>query len=601
MAMNFIGNNQVRLIKRMFFLLIIYSLVRIGFYQYHINIYHHFSWDEILKSLILGIRFDIAGIILVNIPVVFFSFINLYSKGLFEKIERILFVVLNTVALLMSLDDYELFLFMGKRLSYDLFFITEDIFQQLPQLLLNYWFMPLISILFGISFYYGDKRFFHLKKDDRKSFLGMFIFLGCLFVGIRGGVQSKSINVQSAFVQGKNELGHLVLNSPYHFLRTLKNGPRKKITYFETDEEAKSQILKERQLISDYKGQKSANLVLIILESFSMEYVEKGYTPFLSELKSKGLFFERHLANGRRSIEALPSLLCGLPSLIEEPISKSVYAGNKFQCFSQILKAKGYRNYFFHGGNRGTMGFESYTLSNGFHKYFARDDYGEEDYDGTWGVYDLPYLEYVVKSISKIEGPFVSGIFTLSSHQPYSIPQNFKGKFPKGTLDIHESIGYVDFSLRNFFQKAQKEKWFKDTYFVITSDHTQKLESPKFSNLVGRYRVPLILLGPGIKAGVVSKVTQHSDIPSTVLDLLEVDGELPLTGVSVLSRDNGLALNFADGNTYFIATGNKVLTLNSEKIYDWDKGAFINETTSSSLLLKAYLQYFNNGLIKNNL
>lgn len=601
MAMNFIGNNQVRLIKRMFFLLIIYSLVRIGFYQYHINIYHHFSWDEILQSLILGIRFDIAGIILVNIPVVFFSFINLYSKGLFEKIERILFVVLNTVALLMSLDDYELFLFMGKRLSYDLFFITEDIFQQLPQLLLNYWFMPLISTLFGISFYYGDKRFFHLKKDDRKSFLGMFIFLGCLFVGIRGGVQSKSINVQSAFVQGKNELGHLVLNSPYHFLRTLKNGPRKKITYFETDEEAKSQILKERQLISDYKGQKSANLVLIILESFSMEYVEKGYTPFLSELKSKGLFFERHLANGRRSIEALPSLLCGLPSLIEEPISKSVYAGNKFQCFSQILKAKGYRNYFFHGGNRGTMGFESYTLSNGFHKYFARDDYGEEDYDGTWGVYDLPYLEYVVKSISKIEGPFVSGIFTLSSHQPYSIPQNFKGKFPKGTLDIHESIGYVDFSLRNFFEKAQKEKWFKDTYFVITSDHTQKLESPKFSNLVGRYRVPLILLGPGIKAGVVSKVTQHSDIPNTVLDLLEVDGELPLTGVSVLSRDNGLALNFADGNTYFIATGNKVLTLNSEKIYDWNKGAFINETTSSSLLLKAYLQYFNNGLIKNNL
>ncbi len=600
MTMNLIGNNQLRLIKRMFFLLIIYSLVRIGFYQYHINIYHHFSCDEILQSLLLGIRFDIAGIILVNIPVVFFSFINLYSKGLFEKIERILFVVLNTVALLMSLDDYELFLFMGKRLSYDLFFITEDIFQQLPQLLLNYWFIPLISILFGISFYYGDKRFFHLK-EDRKSFLGTVIFLGCLFVGIRGGVQSKSINVQSAFVQGKNELGHLVLNSPYHFLRTLKNGPRKKITYFETDEEAKSQILKEREFINDYKGQKGANLVLIILESFSMEYVEKGYTPFLSELKSKGLFFERHLANGRRSIEALPSLLCGLPSLIEEPISKSVYAGNKFQCFSQILKTKGYRNYFFHGGNRGTMGFESYTLSNGFHKYFARDDYGEEDYDGTWGVYDLPYLEYVVKNISKIEGPFVSGIFTLSSHQPYSIPQNFKGKFPKGTLDIHESIGYVDFSLRNFFEKAQKEKWFKDTYFVITSDHTQKLESPKFSNLVGRYRVPLILLGPGIKAGVVSKVTQHSDIPSTVLDLLEVDGELPLTGVSVLSRDNGLALNFADGNTYFVATGNKVQTLNSEKIYDWDKGAFINETTSSSLLLKAYLQYFNNGLIKNNL
>lgn len=592
---------QVRLIKRLLFLLIPYSLLRVGFYFYHLNIYKQFTQEEIFESLLMGVRFDIAAIMMVNAVPILLSFIKTFNQK-FVTFERVIFILLNTAAIIVALDDYELFLFMGKRLSLDFFVITDDILAQLPQITRNYWYLPFVAISFGVGFYFFDKKIFSLKerKTTWFSYVTGILLVGISFIGIRGGLQHKSINVQSAFVQGKNELGHLVLNSPYHFLRTLKNAKMKPVKYFATDDEAKNIILNQREFRDGYQGQKNTNVVLIILESFSLEYIEKGYAPFLSELMKENTTFSHHLANGRRSIEALPSILCGLPSLLEEPISKSTYSGNKFSCFPKILKEAGYTNYFFHAGARGTMGFEAYTLANGFEKYFARDDYGSKDFDGTWGTFDLPYLQYVAKNISEMKQPFLAGVFTLSSHQPYKIPDDLKDKFPKGNLEIHASIGYTDFALRKFFETVKNEPWFKNTVFIITADHTQKLESKKFQNLLGRYRVPLIIVG-GEKVGL-EKVTQHSDIPKTVLDMVEVEGELPATSISVYSADKGAAINFADGSTYFLATGNTVYTLDKKYSYDWENGSMIEaKDLPENPLLKAYLQYFLNGLINNNL
>ncbi len=600
--MIFFTSSQTRLFKRFSLLLFIYSLLRIGFYFYHLPVYRQFTQDEIFESFILGIRFDIAAILLVNSPIILLSlFQTRNSTVLF--FERLLFVVSNSIAILIAVDDFELFHFMGKRLSYDLFVITDDIFDQLPQLLKNFWYLPIFALGFGIASYYFDKKYFSLinSRPTWRSHVFNLLILGVSFVGVRGGLQHKSINVQSAFIQGKNELGHLVLNSPYHFLRTLKNEPKKKLDYFKSDDDAKNIILNRREFREVFQGQSKANVVLIILESFSSEYVEKGYAPFLSELKNKAVYFERHLANGRRSIESLPSLLCGQPSLLSEPISKSIYAGNKFNCFPKMLKQAGYSNYFFHAGAKGTMGFEAYTLANGFDKYFSKDDYGDKDFDGTWGIFDLPFLQFTGKKISQMKEPFLVGIFTLSSHQPYKIPDEFKGRFPKGTLEIHESIGYTDFSLRKFFETIQNEPWFKNTYFIITADHSQKVETKKYSNMIGRYRVPLLIMGPGIRPETKQKVTQHSDIPRTVLDLVEVDGEMPATSVSAFNEDAGLALNYADGATYFMVSDQFLFTLDSRQEYDWDSGKFSSHQADSGEFLKAYLQYFINGLITNNL
>jgi uncharacterized sulfatase len=313
---------------------------------------------------------------------------------------------------------------------------------------------------------------------------GLFV-AGLSFVGIRGGFQHKSINVQSAFTQGKNELGHLVLNSPYHFLRTLKNKSISKISYFKSDKEAFEIILKKRDLRTSKTSSGQKNIVLIIMESFSLEYMEKGLMPFLQELKGKSLYFPNHMANGKRSIEALPAMLCGLPALLDEPISKSVFQGNKFVCMPKILKDSGYTNVFFHGGAKGTMGFEAYTLAQGFDKYYSRNDYPSgKDYDGSWGIFDGPFFNFFIEELKETKEPFFAGFFSLTSHHPYNLPKEYAGKFPKGTLEIHESIGYADDSLRKFFEKAKNEKWYQNSLFIITGDHTSKLETEKFQNQI---------------------------------------------------------------------------------------------------------------------
>lgn len=603
---------HARLLKRFFFLLVCYSLIRIGFYFYHLNIYKQFHQEDLLQSFVLGIRFDVAAICLVNAPVILLSFLS-WRNRIYQGIERFLFVLSNFVAIVISLDDYELFHFMGKRLSFDFFVISDDIVAQLPQIFLNYWYLPIAAMLLCVCLYYIDRKLFRLGPRQSNVYFHvlMSVIIAALsFVGIRGGLQHKSINVQSAFSQGENELGHLVLNSPYHFLRTLKNKSISKISYFKNDKEAIEILLKKRDLRTSKTSSGQKNIVLIIMESFSLEYMEKGFTPFIKELKEKSLYYPYHLANGRRSIEALPSLLCGLPSFIDEPISKSVFQGNNFVCMPKLMKHAGYTNLFFHGGAKGTMGFESYTLAHGFDKYYSRNDYAQgKDFDGHWGIFDGPFFQFFIDELNGTKEPFMAGFFSLTSHQPYSIPAELKNKFPKGSLEIHESIGYADDSLRKFFDRAKNEKWFANTVFIITADHTSKLESKKFQNQIGKYRVPLMFYSPDQSwdGFVTEKVTQHADIPKTILDFAGVGAEeMPATGVSILSGDVGFALNFADSQDYLLVSKDEVLKLtkNGDQKsyrYDWENGTMTTPVNNQDLILKAYLQYFQNGLINNNL
>jgi phosphoglycerol transferase MdoB-like AlkP superfamily enzyme len=204
-----------------------------------------------------------------------------------------------------------------------------------------------------------------------------------------------------------------------------------------------------------------------------------------------------------------------------------------------------------------------------------------------------------------MKAPFMAGIFTLSSHQPYAVPKQYAGKFPKGNLEIHESIGYTDFSLREFFKTIETKSWYKNTIFIITADHTSKLESKEFQNIIGHYRVPLLIFNPMEPQGsVIEKVSQHSDIPKIVLDTLGLKGELPLTSKNVLKNVEGNALNFINGSDFILINKDHFLLQKNDQqtlkySYNWDTGESELIGESSDQLLKAYLQYFFNSLINN--
>ena len=197
------------------------------------------------------------------------------------------------------------------------------------------------------------------------------------------------------------------------------------------------------------------NVVVIILESFGDENVGRGYTPFLDSLITKSYYFKHGFANGKVSIDAVPSILSSITSLMNNSFISSSFSLNKINGLPKILKKEGYGTSFFHGSFNGSQNFDQYAQVAGFDHYYGKDQYdGKEAFDGKWGIYDEEFMQFFCNKLTTFKEPFFSSIFTISSHNPYRVPEKYKGKFSKGTTEIHESIGYSDFALQNFFNTA---------------------------------------------------------------------------------------------------------------------------------------------------
>ena len=211
----------------------------------------------------------------------------------------------------------------------------------------------------------------------------------------------------------------------------------------------------------------------------------KGYTPFLDSLISVSKTFTVSIADGHKSIEAMPSVLASIPSL-ETPYIISPYANNTIQGLAELLGNKGYYTAFFHGAPNGSMGFDSFSKMAGFQDYYGKDQYpNPEDFDGVWGIWDEPFFKFFEHKLDNFKRPFFVSIFSVSSHHPFKVPEKYEGKFKKGPVPILQTIGYTDMALREFFNAASKEPWFDSTLFVLTADHTNELVHEVYQNDFG--------------------------------------------------------------------------------------------------------------------
>jgi len=518
-----------------------------------------------------GIRFDFSALFWILLPFLSLSIINLLidlPKAI-NNIRHFLFHLGLIVSVLFNLIDVEYYKFTLKRSTFDLFTYMgqgDDIYTLAPKFLLEFWYLDLIFIVLALAVVYVYKKIENASfkvPDKERNWISksvITLFLAAFFViGGRGGLQLIPLGVVDAgmFVSSQNV--PLVLNTPFSIVRTMGKEGIPGLKYYSEDE------LKQRFTpISNFENAgnfKNKNVVIIILESFSMEFVrndEKGrkLTPFLQELKKKSEFYTRFFSNGKKSIEALPTIMSGIPTLMDEPFISSSYGVNAFESFATYLRPKGYHTSFFHGGKNGTMNFNGFISAADFDAYYGKDEYPDpEDYDGTWGIFDEPYLQYFGKTIGSFKQPFLSSIFTLSSHHPYTIPEQHQGKFNEGTTPLEKTVQYSDYSLRRFFESIENEAWYKNTLFVITADHTPDTETQLFQRAMGRYHVPLFIFDPMADTSYASnKICQHMDILPTVLDKLNYSGPVFGFGKSIYGQDEGVAVQYIN-NSYQIIKG----------------------------------------------
>ncbi len=359
----------------------------------------------------------------------------------------------------------------------------------------------------------------------------------------------------------------LVLNTPFSIIRTYGKAVFSDPGYYTNKQELDS--IYSPLHVPTHKGMKHRkNVVVIIIESFGREYIGslastalgpsyKGYTPFVDSLVQHSATFRYSYCNGRKSIDGMPSILSSVPMFIK-PYILTPQSLNRLSGLAGYLGKKGYYSAFFHGARTGSMGFNGFSNATGFKGYFGREDFnkdkrygGDNDFDGYWAIWDEPFLQYYSTKMTEFKEPFVTAVFTASSHHPYQIPDKYKSKYPEEGIIIHKCIRYTDNALRRFFDTSRKQPWFKNTIFVITSDHTNLSDHAEFSSDIGGFCSPIIIYDPSgdIKPGMRDAIAQQIDIMPTMLGYLGYDEPYVGFGIDLFNTpaSETWAINYLNG------------------------------------------------------
>jgi phosphoglycerol transferase MdoB-like AlkP superfamily enzyme len=616
-------NRYGLLLKRLLLITLVYFLFRVLFLVFNYQHFQSASAVDVLMTFIHGLRFDLSAIFYSNSLVILLHILPIrqFSNERYQRFLGWSTLVFNIPAIVFNIVDVAFFPFQGKRSTADLFNILmagDTLKNTLGQMVSDFWHIPLLIIILTIILY---KLTYSLRPSSWilgswKQILIFILWIPITVVVIRGGLQVKPLRILSAGMHVAPQLTPVALNTSFTILRTLGKNTIEEFSYFTSDDELYRYFNAGKPAYDT--GLKNFNVMVIIMESFSAEYVGHlnngiGYTPVLDSLSKHSATFTNAFANSKRSIDALPAIASSLPALMSDSYITSLYSGNELSGIGGYLSEVGYETSFFHGGVNGTMGFDNFTSTTGFDNYFGRNECSECRFDGKWGIYDEDFFSFMTEKTDELRKPFMNCFFSISSHHPYNIPDEYTGVFIEGEHPILKSIAYADHALGKFFEDARRKDWFNNTLFVITADHTGPSLTDKYSNSAGKYRIPLLFFMPSEIEPVISdRVVQQCDILPGIFEIIGYDRTFTSFGNSVFDRTgNRFVVNFT-GDIYQSLNDSILMQFNGEDItgifrYRDDpmlRQDLIEQADEHEVLIqstRSYLQQYSTSMINNRL
>ncbi|MBR1542873.1 MAG: sulfatase-like hydrolase/transferase [Bacteroidaceae bacterium] len=601
---------------------IIYAICRLAFLAENWSTFAE-GFDALSGSSVLkgSWMFDTSAIIYTNILYALLMLIpcHLKEKDGWQTLAKWMFVMVNSIAIIVNLADAVYFQYTGRR-------TTASVFQEFSHEnnlgdvfgveIANHWFLVLLGIMLiaGLFFLYVKPKGKILLRERRDYIsyyvihsLCFLIFIPLAIFGMRGGattaVRPITISNANQYVNRPTEAA-LVLNTPFSMIRTIGKNVFKDPQYFSREEI--DDIYSPVVMPNDSVAFKQKNVVVLILESFSREFIGgyndiwndpqyMSYAPFMDSLLQCSVTFDYTFANGRKSIDGMPSILSSIPRFIE-PFFLTPASLNEVSGLAGELGKKGYYSAFFHGAENGSMGFEAFAKTTGYDDYFGRTEYnedkrfnGDKDFDGMWAIWDEEFLQFYALKMSEMKEPFITSVFTASSHHPFAVPERYKEVYvdePGDDNVLHKCIRYVDNALKLFFDTASQQPWYENTIFVLTADHTNLSSRPEYQTDLGVFGAPIIIFDPtgDIKPERRHAIAQQIDIMPTILSYLGYDNPYVAFGIDLL--------NTPDEETWAVNHTNG--------IYQYVKGDYVMQFTEEGEV-KAIYNFKTDWFMKQNL
>lgn len=602
-----------RLIAALF---LFYSLQRGLFVFWNRSQFMDSPLGDLFWAAFTGLRFDMVAISWIVILTL------IWAWGL----RRALWLVPLGLGILLyglALIDNEVSNFFGRRLTWSVMQLFSEAQGKVAGMAGSYVFWILLGWILGAPFFVWIFRILKNEKSSLKRgpqfWLKQSAMVLILLVMSRGGFQKKPLSMIHSQVFDHVPLNLMVVNTTFSLVKSLsKSGGLPRVQFMESAqafELTNSQLGREIKP-SPFDKKNPPNVVLIILESFSWEYtalnpdLKEEITPFLNSLMKKSAVYANSFANGRRSIEGIAAILAGVPTLMEEPFIKSEYAAVEIEGIAHHFNQKGFATSFYHGGENGTMHFDSFTQKLGFKKYFGLSEYpNKSDHDGVWGVWDRPYLRYYADQLAKETTPFFSVMFTLSSHHPYHVPESERDRFAEHPgHPILKSIQYTDSALEEFFKKASSQPWYSNALFVLLADHTGPVVFQDKNNPLAEFRIPILFFSPQIRNWKyylnTQELAQQADLPGTLYDLVGISGAKVTPFGRSLLRPGPRSFLVFDNGRFLVTDLQQTQVIYPDKVkaspyLDWRTDQIPrNELTQSQ---KAHYQIFSESLWNNQL
>ena len=588
------------LVWRISLLYVVLMLCRAILYLYNHALIGALPTDELWSLLCGSMKFDTVSILYANAVFILLSVVPLHlrEKSWWQSICYWYYVVVNSLLLVaVSVADAIYFRYTQKRFSADeIFFADNDNSLQLVmKFAAENWYMVLAGVALIAVLAVGYRRRVKVEQIFAgvwyyvSAFAVMLVAVGLAIGGIRGGFtkMTRPITISNATLYtADNARATMILSNPFCILRTISSsGKLHYEKYF--DDQTLAQIYSPEHFPSEDVSPTELtgrNVVLFIMESFSAEHSallrpdiykdseQKGYTPFLDSLMRQSYTFYNMYANGKRSIQALPAVWSSIPSF-KSPFVLMPQALAETRSLPAILKDKGYETMFFCGSDHGSMGFGAYARQTGIETLYSRQDYekvhGTDDFDGYWGVWDEKFLNYMGEVLSEQREPFFSTMFTLTSHHPFVIPEEYEGKYPKGHTPNHQCVGYVDDAFRKFFAKYENEEWFRRTIFVFVADHVSSEKMTEtFRRSPGDYHILGFMYAPDSALfGEHRQVVSQIDIMPTLLGLMGNTEPYFAFGRDIFNEhaDVPFSINY-DNNAFQAITGEHLIRFDEKSI-----------------------------------
>lgn len=400
-----------------------------------------------------------------------------------------------------------------------------------------------IMLHFFIGKYLLDKIVFQHKLSFKKNWTSLIVFTllsaFLIIVGIRGGLQQIPINQSVAYYSKNNTLNVAGVNPLWNFMNVLVQNkkylnvnPYLKLDIDLADKYVEDLFFIEKDTTIQLFEIEKPNFVFLILEGVNANVFktfgnQENISPFMDSLFQESYLFTNMYSSGFRSDQGLVALLGGFPPA---PVSSIASQPEKFMqlpSFIEKLHEVNYSSSFFTGVEPEFGNLKSYLVSNGFLKLIDIKDFPSQQRTQNLGVPDEFLFQKFTEEMKAPKEPFFSMVFTSTTHEPYDMP------FNKNISDERQkylnTVSYLDSVLVKSIHEWKKRDWYKNTIFILTSDHAHLHPGQYDVDVNARYHIPFAIFGEALKQEFVGKqnlnIYSQVDIPKSILAQLNLSNE----------------------------------------------------------------------------